>query len=52
MSCIYMCICYETWLAIFFHSFFFLQIAVPYYLFSLKLHYIEEMEKCVIKVLF
>lgn len=32
--------------------FFFLQIAVPYYLFSLKLHYIEEMEKCVIKVLF
>lgn len=35
----------------FFHTFN-LQIAVPYYLFSLKLHYIEEMEKCVIKVLF
>ena len=30
----------------------FLQIAVPYDVFSLKLHYIEEMEKCVIKVLF
>lgn len=35
----------------FFHTFI-LQIAVPYYLFSMKLHYIEEMEKCVIKVLF
>lgn len=32
--------------------FYFLQVAGPYEIFSLRLHYIEEMEKCVIKVLF
>lgn len=54
MSCIYMCICYEPWLAIFFIFifFYFLQVAGPYEIFSLRLHYIEETEKCVIKVLF
>lgn len=49
MSCIYMCICYEPWMAFFLNI---LQIAVPYEIFSLKLHYIEEMEKRGIKVLF